>query len=61
MSQKSGKEFEVIVGPGKGKTKQVTLPIVAKNAGEAEELAEPVRIRRRLGPIIETKEKPKKP
>ncbi len=33
------------------------LPIVAKSASEAEELAEPVRMRRRLGRIIETKEK----
>ncbi|HEY7184345.1 MAG TPA: hypothetical protein VIC84_23115 [Blastocatellia bacterium] len=58
MSQKSDKEFEVIV---KGKKKDVKLPIVAKEVEEAEEIAAPIIQRRRLGPIIETKEKPKKP
>jgi hypothetical protein len=60
MNRKLGKEFEVILDPGKNGKKQVKLPIVAKDADEANELAEPVRIRRRLGPIVETKEKPKK-
>lgn len=58
--KKSGREFEVIVEPGKNRKKLVTLPIIAKSASEAEELAEPVRMRRRLGPIVQTKEKPKK-
>jgi hypothetical protein len=60
MSRKSGEEFEVIV-VGKSKGKLVMLPIIAKDAGEAEELAEPVRIRRRLGPIVKTQKKPRKP
>jgi hypothetical protein len=59
MSRKTGKEFEVIV---QGKNSRIKLPIVAEDAATAEKLAEPIIRRRRLpGPIIETKEKPKKP
>lgn len=52
------KEFEVIV---KSRNSQVKLPIKAKSAAQAEALAAPIIQRRQLGPIIETKEKPKKP
>lgn len=52
------KEFEVIV---QSRNSQVKLPIKAKSAAQAEALAAPIIRRRQLGPIIETKEKPKKP
>jgi hypothetical protein len=55
---KADKEFEVVV---KSKRAQVRLPIKARDAAQAEALAAPIIQRRRLGPIIETKEKPKRP
>lgn len=54
---KTDKEFEVVV---KSRNSRVTLPIKAKDAAQAEALAAPIIRRRQLGPIIETKEKPKK-
>lgn len=52
----SDREFEVIV---QGKSSRITLPIIAKDAKTAEAFASRLIKRRRLGPIIETKEKKK--
>lgn len=53
------KEFEVIV---QGKKSRVTLPIIAKDTAASNVRAERlIKLRRLPGPIIETKEKPKKP